>query len=148
MNEEKKQVPIIIGGTIIAATIAVGGLIFITENSNNQNSPQLIPENFSGYRDGRFYNEASYYVEPTDTNETIEVVIELEDGIISNIEAVSIENGEIIPNDYLEEFENEISNLIIGKPLNEVSEVQVSGSSLTTEAFIEAVEKIKQDASV
>ncbi len=153
MNNKDLKVPLMIGGTVFVATVAVGGLVLITEqnkpddsNNDNVNNQKDNPQTESSYKDGKYYVEASYYVEAIDANETLGVIIEIDNGVVSNVRTLSIENGEIVDNEYLEKFEGEARNQIVGKELGEAFDFQVSGSSLTTEGFRDALNTIAVEA--
>ena len=154
MNEKKDiKVPLVVGGSVVFATIAIGSLVLISENQKptpdtSENAIENTPQTISDYKDGRYYAEASYYVEPKDSTETVGVVIKLENGLISEVKVLSIENGAVLDSENVERFENKAKEEIVGKPINEASGFFVSGSSLTTEAFQNALENIKREAEV
>ncbi|MBT2595831.1 FMN-binding protein [Arthrobacter sp. ISL-72] len=97
----------------------------------------------SGYKDGT-YSADGNYVSPNGT-ETVGVELTLAGGTVSG---VNITQHPSNPNTrkFQGEFASGIAAQIVGKNLDELNVSKVSGSSLTSGGFNEAVEKIKAEA--
>ncbi|NYD76613.1 FMN-binding protein [Arthrobacter cupressi] len=97
----------------------------------------------SGYKDGT-YSADGHYESPNGT-ETVGVQLTLAGGTVT---AVEITTHPTNPNTrkFQGEFKDGIAAQIVGKKLDELSVSKVSGSSLTSGGFNEAVKSIKAQA--
>ena len=102
------------------------------------------PAESGTYADGT-YTESGNYTAPSGT-ETVEVTVTLADGTITDVKVVGdatdpqakIHQGEFIGG---------IADEVVGKSLDELDVSKVSGSSLTSQGFNQAIEQIKADAT-
>jgi uncharacterized protein with FMN-binding domain len=96
------------------------------------------------YTDGT-YTEDATYTSPGGTEE-IEVTVTLAGGVITEVEVVGDGDN---PNSkrYQGEFADGISDVVVGKSIDEISVDKVAGSSLTSSGFNDAIEEIKADAA-
>lgn len=97
----------------------------------------------ASYRDGSFQANGSY--ESPNGRESIIVVIELTDDIVTD---VAIETNPTNPTtaNYQGQFASGIGALVIGQDIDSLDVTVVSGSSLTSGGFREALTTIKADA--
>ncbi|WP_120521327.1 FMN-binding protein [Arthrobacter celericrescens] len=97
----------------------------------------------SGYKDGT-YSADGHYESPNGT-ETVGVQLTLAGGTVT---AVEITTHPTNPNTrkFQGEFKDGIAAQIVGKKLDELNVSKVSGSSLTSGGFNEAVKSIKDQA--
>ncbi len=120
----------------------------VTQESNtaNQNTQQEVntetriesEEN----SDGVYKSEIEYDV-PQRHVESIEVEITIEDGIVTelkNTHSKTSEDSVYHQND----FENAITDQVIGKKIEEIELSRVGGASLTTGAFNQALDEIME----
>lgn len=94
----------------------------------------------AGYKDGS-YTATGEYQSPGG-NESIEVTLTLADSKVTKAEVVphaSSGNAK----QYQTQFSEGISGEVVGKSLDELSVTRVSGSSLTSRGFNDAVDQIK-----
>ncbi|MCR2801399.1 hypothetical protein QNO21_08780 [Microbacterium sp. zg-Y818] len=97
----------------------------------------------ASYADGTYEASGSYAT--PESVETIDVTVELTDGVISVVE-VAGDPTRPESERYQERFIGGISDEVVGKSLDEISVTRVAGSSLTSGGFNEAIEQIKADA--
>ncbi|BDI23307.1 FMN-binding protein [Herbiconiux sp. L3-i23] len=98
----------------------------------------------STYADGTYEAEGSY--RSPGGNETVQVSITLEDDVVT---AVTVTPTATSGNSkqYQTAFAGGIADVVVGKDIDELDVSKVSGSSLTSGGFNEAVETIKADAA-
>jgi hypothetical protein len=98
----------------------------------------------SAYADGTYDAQGSYT--SPGGNETVGVSLTLADGVITDV-TVTPESENPTGQQYQGRFASGISGEVVGKPLDEIDVTKVSGSSLTSGGFNDAVETIKADAT-
>ena len=111
------------------------------EQTGNQNQDSGSE---SEYVDGTYSAVGSYTAPPG--TETVGVTITLENGEVSNVE---IENQAEHPTSvqFQSSFSDGIGSLVIGQDIDDVEVDQVSGSSLTSGGFNDALAQIREQAS-
>lgn len=87
------------------------------------------------------YTAVGTYVSPAGVEE-IEVTLSIEDNIITNALVVSKATADASVK-YQKEFIDNYKEQVIGKNMNQLMLVKVSGSSLTPKGFNDALQKIK-----
>lgn len=92
------------------------------------------------------YTAQATYLTPARTSHTIDVTLTLEGGVVSTASVV-YDGGKGFSNGHQERFDKAYKSLVIGKSLDEISLSRVGGASVTSQAFNEAVVKIKSQAS-
>ncbi|MCR2791530.1 hypothetical protein NQ156_00445 [Microbacterium sp. zg.Y625] len=97
----------------------------------------------ASYADGTYEASGSYAT--PESVESIDVTVELTDGMISAVEVVG-DPTRPESERYQERFIGGISDEVVGKSLDDISVSRVAGSSLTSGGFNEAIEQIKSDA--
>ena len=95
------------------------------------------------YTDGT-YNADGSYRSPGGT-QTVKVKVTLANNTITAVEVTGDGNGESAQ--YQSMFEEGISDVVVGKNIDEIQVSRVSGSSLTSTGFNNAIETIKKDAT-
>ena len=95
------------------------------------------------YTDGTYDAEGSYRT-PGGT-EKVSVKVTLADNTITAVEVTGSGSGESAQ--YQGLFKDGISDVVIGKNIDEIQVSRVSGSSLTSTGFNNAIETIKQEAT-
>ncbi|QHC67198.1 hypothetical protein GSU68_11925 [Rathayibacter sp. VKM Ac-2759] len=98
----------------------------------------------SAYADGTYDAEGSYT--SPGGNESVGVSITLEGGVVTAV-TVTPESENATGKQYQERFASGIAGEVVGKSLDELDVTKVSGSSLTSGGFNDAVETIKADAA-
>jgi len=96
------------------------------------------------YADGTYDAEGSYT--SPGGNESVGVELTLESGIVTAV-TVTPESENPTGQEYQSRFASGISGEVVGKSLDELDVTKVSGSSLTSGGFNDAVETIKADAA-
>lgn len=99
----------------------------------------------STYTDGEYSAEGEYT--SPGGKETVKVSLTLSGDVIK---AVTVTPESTNPNGqkYQSEFAEGISDVVVGKKIDDISVTKVAGSSLTSGGFKDAVDKIKADAGV
>lgn len=95
------------------------------------------------YKDGSYSASSSYYV--PHGNETIDVNLTLQDGVITD---VSIQNseGDRESAEYQEDFASVYKSYVVGKKIDGLRLGNVAGASDTTEGFDNAISQIASKA--
>ena len=101
-------------------------------------------ESTGPYKDGT-YEASADYQSPNGT-ETVDVTLTLADDIITDVKVVG--HGDSPDSKrYQGEFIDGISDVVVGKNIDDIKVDRVGGSSLTSGGFNDAVEEIKADAA-
>ncbi|WP_415077173.1 hypothetical protein [Microbacterium sp.] len=98
----------------------------------------------STYVDGTYTAEASY--QSPGGLEEVTVTVTLVDDIITDVE-VTADAASTQSKQYQSEFIDGIAAVVVGKDIDEISVSKVSGSSLTSEGFNDAIAEIKTEAA-
>lgn len=152
-----KKAKLIAWLVVIAAVVLI--YTFVSARSSNEDassssndgitmpvddtSRQSAASNSAVYEDG-IYTASSSYNSPGGI-EDITVSITLKDGVVAD-SSVKQEPNEPQAEHYQAEFRENYKPRVIGKKLDDISLSRVSGSSLTSEGFNKAIEKIKNQA--
>ena len=97
----------------------------------------------STYKDGTYSATASY--QSPGGNENIDVTLTLKDSVITAVKS-TVDGTDPDELHYQGEFDKGIAAVVVGKKLDDIQVDKVGGSSLTSEGFNNAVEKIKTSA--
>lgn len=149
-------------GLVVIALLAVagtGGVILL--NKQEQTSPAATPtaspsnstqtsqadatessSSTKSYKNGSYSADGSYRT-PGGT-ETINVDVTLADDKITSVTVTG--NGDGDSARYQSQFEEGIAAVVVGKDIDDLQVSRVSGSSLTSTGFNNAIETIKQQA--
>lgn len=115
-----------------------------TNSSPSQTTtPTTQPAATSSYKDGE-YSATGSYISPGG-RERITVKVTLKNGAVTETSAESIASNSTAKgyqSDFIESYESQV----VGKKIDDVSLSRVSGSSLTSRGFNEAIEQIKDRA--
>ncbi len=111
--------------------------------ATTSNTTTTAAANTSGYKDGTYSAEGMY--QTPQGGEHIGVTLTLASGVVT---AASLTQSPLIPESrrYQDLFISAYKQYVIGKSLDSISLSRVSGSSLTSGGFNEAVAKIKVQA--
>lgn len=134
----------IAAGTLLAGCASAGGGADASDGSSSSSSNSDVSTQTSTYQDGTYQAEGSYT--SPGGQETIGVKVTLKSGAVSAV-TVTPEATSAQSKSYQQQFANGISSQVVGKSLDEISVDKVAGSSLTSEGFAAALERIKSDAS-
>lgn len=132
---------------LLVVLLVVGaGAVYYVKNSDSLSqgtggtSVKQVAQNVKSYA-----KDVTYSV-PGDQTETIHVTVSLVDGAISDVAFSYNKPGNEESEEQIGHFEKALKGMsLTGKKLSEVSLSRVGGASLTTNAFMEAVTKIKTD---
>ncbi|MCA9381321.1 FMN-binding protein [Candidatus Dojkabacteria bacterium] len=150
MKSLSKDIPksVLIGGGVVLTSVALGGLV-IYQNSLKDDNNISQTNNIKNFKDGTYYAEGTFYVEALGKSESVGVTVTIKDGNIVSVETDQVEAGQKVANDYMQKFEDKIKTIVVGKSINEVDDQTiVTGSSLTSEGFQQAVENIRREAAL
>jgi len=101
------------------------------------------PTNTSGFKDGT-YTATGDYSTPEDI-ENIKVTVTLKDGIVTETSAIA----SMISRDskeYATQFVENYKSQVVGKKISSIKLSRVSGSSLTSQGFNDAIDQIETQA--
>ena len=108
-------------------------------------SPSSGSSSGSGaYKDGTYTADGSYRT--PETVEKITVTVTLAGGVVDKVQVTGDPQARETER-YQGQFIGGISELVVGKPLDEISVSKVAGSSLTSQGFTQAIEKIRAEAA-
>lgn len=138
-----------------SAVVGVAGLLLLagcsapadSQVTETQNTPEAADGSSSSsgeYADGTYTAEGSYLT-PESSLESVTVTMTLEGGVVADVEV----EGEPVAREsqqYQGQFISGIEDVVEGVALDELDVDVVSGSSLTSGGFNDAVETIKQQA--
>jgi len=153
--------PKLIGLVVVALLVAAGTGTVIWMNRDDSSpthdmatmdtpsSTAVTPSNpvasDSTYKDGIYSADGSY--RSPGGNEMIGVKLTIANNVITDV-AITTYGATGESQQHQEEFKSGISAIVVGKKVNEVKVSRVSGSSLTSTGFNNALETIKSEAKV
>jgi uncharacterized protein with FMN-binding domain len=111
-----------------------------TDAGNNSN----LNTSEEPYNDGTYSSSGSYDT-PAGT-ESIDVTITIADDIVTAVEVEGHDDGNPDVKRYQSEFIGGISDIVVGKDIDELSVDRVAGSSLSSTGFKAALQNIKAQA--
>lgn len=115
-----------------------------SSSSSATSSPSDSSVAASEYKDGT-YSASGSYVSPGG-KEKLDLSLTVKDGVVTGSTVTQVANNRDSAN-YQTKFREGYKPFVIGKPLSEISLSRVSGSSLTSQGFNEALEDIKSQAN-
>lgn len=114
-----------------------------TTDTSTPSTRTIQTTNVSDFKDGT-YNATADYATP-ENNEDIKLSITIKDGFVTDTSAtVSARSRE--SKEYSTRFVQDYKSYVIGKPIASIKLSRVSGSSLTTEGFNDALAQIEYQA--
>jgi uncharacterized protein with FMN-binding domain len=139
----------------LAGIAMVGGLAGCAGSGSASTAPSESPSGSGGspaeepsasgeYQDGEYTAEGTY-ISPGGP-ESVAVTLTLEDNTVTALE-VTGSGGTPNAKKFQGEFIEGIDEMVLGKSIDELDVSKVSGSSLTSGGFNEALEQIRDDAS-
>jgi uncharacterized protein with FMN-binding domain len=137
---------------IVGGVVAFGGKDESSEHahhhassSSNSSTSTVAADPNATYKDGT-YKATGDYVSPGG-NQEITVSVTVKDGVITD---TSAQNGasDTESKEHQEDFIDNYKSQVVGKKLSEVSLSRVSGSSLTSQGFNDAIQQIRDQAEV
>lgn len=142
---------ILVGFTTIILLGAGAGTVFLlnrpSSTNDTDNSRELsvspITDSSSTYKDGTYTAEGQYQTPAG--SERIGVTITLQNSIVTDLKMTHYAK-ESDSKRYQSAFSSGINTLVVGKKLGTLNTNRVSGSSLTSQGFNEAVRKIMNEA--
>lgn len=126
----------------VAGTSA-GGASASQSNGTTDTAGTSSVAGSAAYKDGQ-YTATGSYVSPGGS-ERITIQVTLKDGVVAGTAATS---GASDPEgqEYQNQFIQGYKKLVVGKPIDSISLSRVSGSSLTSQGFNDALKQIEQQA--
>lgn len=151
---------------VIALIAIVGGGIFMSQNMNNsttggdtmeptmavQTSPAPrameettgMEESMGMYKNGSYESNGAY-TSPGGA-EQVGVKLTLKDDVITEVEFMQMAERPASVR-FQKQFAEGYKDMVVGKKIDEVQLTKVSGSSLTPKGFMDALQKIKDQAA-
>jgi uncharacterized protein with FMN-binding domain len=129
--------------TALLLTAACGGDTDAASSATDTSSsaaPAADPD--ATYTDGT-YEASGSYANPGGQS-SVDVTVTIADNTVTDVEVEPGATGTSLG--YQEKFISGIADEVVGKSLNEIDVSKVSGSSLTSTGFNEALDQIRQDA--
>jgi len=135
----------------LAVLLVIVAIVAATTAPNKQQTTASSASQFSAtdstsaasFKDGR-YSATGTYDSPGGL-ESLGVTLTLKSGVVTAISATSganDPNAEQYQNDFIASYKN----LVIGKKITDINLSRVSGSSLTSQGFNNAIQKIESEA--
>ena len=115
-----------------------------TSESSSTSTAQTTAASTGKYADGTYTASGSY--QTPETVETISVTLTLDNDVITEVNVIGDPQARETQQ-YQGQFIGGISDVVVGKDIDEISVSRVAGSSLTSKGFNSAVDKIKSEAS-
>jgi hypothetical protein len=91
------------------------------------------------------YTASVSYLTPSRTSHDMEVTLIINSNGIVEDASIVYDNGDGFSNGHQERFDNNYRSLVVGQSLETIDLATVAGASLTTEAFNEAVAKVRAE---
>lgn len=146
-----------VAAAVVVALVVIAGIagwIMYSKSSNQPLSPTpnqkgTSPESSQSpvkksYKDGN-YEAVGSYISPGG-DEQIDVSLTLKDGVINDINVTPLATRPT-SKEKQAEFVSGYKTMVVGKSIDDVSLTVVSGSSLTSTGFNDAISKIKAQAA-
>ncbi|MDB5170224.1 MAG: hypothetical protein JWN82_620 [Candidatus Saccharibacteria bacterium] len=147
----KKQIIVTLAVLIVIVAIVAAAMVAgnkdDTQNSGSSNTSAMTAtvDPSATYTDGT-YEATGDYVSPGG-NEEITISVTLKDNVVTDTSAI---NGatDTEAKQHQDDFIGGYKSLVVGKNINEVKLSRVSGSSLTSQGFNDAIQQIRNKAEV
>ncbi len=112
-----------------------------------QQTPSALVDNqiYKNFKDGA-YSATGSYMSPGGKDE-IDVNLTLKDNVITDINAIA-KPGDDISKKYMKMFRDNYKTLVVGKNISELKLDKVSGSSLTSIGFNDAISQIRVQSKI
>lgn len=154
-TDNKKQLMTTLA-VLLVIVVIVGGAIFITQRNEDEDtnsattsqqdsntSNDSSDQSSGSYKDGS-YTATGSYISPGG-DEDITVTVTLENGVITQTSAKSGAHSSE-GKEFQSQFISGYKERVVGKNIDDIKLSQVSGSSLTSQGFNDALDKIKEQA--
>lgn len=115
-----------------------------TGGSSNTGSDTSSTGDAASYADGTYTAEGSY--QTPESVETVSVTLTLADGVVTDVEVTGDPQARE-SQQYQAQFIGGIADEVVGVAVDDLNVSRVSGSSLTSGGFNQAVESIKEQAA-
>ena len=113
-------------------------------SASSTNTSSTTTATSSGYKDGT-YSATSNYSVPQGNSNSIGVSITVKDGVVTAVktdENYSDRESEM----YIDSFESLLQNAVVDKSIKNLQLNRIGGATLTTAAFDDALDSIRNDA--
>jgi hypothetical protein len=147
-NNSKKY-GLLISFVVVVLVAAVAVLAGKDDDDNvvQQPTPSVLVDNeiYKNFNDG-VYSATGSYMSPGGKDE-IDVNLTLKDNVIADINATA-KPGDDVSKKYMKMFTDNYKSLVVGKNISELKLDKVSGSSLTSIGFNDAINQIRVQAKI
>lgn len=137
---------VLVGITVAAVVVVKKNPMSVTMNATTTQVAPLTPQDTATstiYKDGT-YTSTGTYLSPGG-QESLDLTVTLKDGIVTNSSIMqTADNGD--SREYQSVFASSYKDQVVGKNVDRVSLSRVSGSSLTSNGFNDALDQVKKDA--
>jgi len=156
-HSPKKEIFITLAVLVAIVVIVGAAVMFGKQKSSNAESRNTAVTTTNGattaatppsnaiYKDGTYTATASY--ETPEASETVTLTATLANNVVTS-STVTTSHNERQAEEYQAAFIDGYKQFVIGKAVKSISLSRVSGSSLTSQGFNSALEKIKTQAQV
>ena len=156
------KVLVILGSAAIIATAGFGGYALFTGGDTTKTSAATSAKSVasstpsatttvtpttsatSSYADGTYVASVNYYV-PDDGRNTLRATVTISNGAISSV-ATDNTYRDRKSRQYVDGFESGITSAAVDRPVADFSVGRVGGASLTSSAFNDALDTIRNEA--
>lgn len=133
---------------VVLIVIGAGAVYYVQTNKVAAPAPVVNAPVVAPVSVAKSYSSNIDYKVPGDKTETIHVTISLKDGVIEDVAFSSQVPDNEISALNIKNFNDALKNITLkGKKLSEVSIVRVGGSSLTSDAFVQALADINTQSN-
>ena len=136
---------------IVVLITALGSAFYIFETSKNieeSKETEIIESEevaiVSKYRDGTYSSTESYYT-PKRIKHDIEVTLDIENNVITGVDVKYDGNPAKSPSH--RKFDSAYKQITTGVRIDELEASRIGGSTLTTYAFVDAIDNIREEAA-
>ena len=115
----------------------------VKEEGADAGNAMMKPDESTKYADGT-YTASGDYSSPAGA-EQVTVTLTLKDNVVTEVSSTSsAENPK--SQSFQKQFAEGVASAVVGKPIGSIALTVVNGSSLTPKGFMDALEKIKEEA--
>lgn len=163
--DTKRKVFVILGAVAVIGTASfTGGALFLaapdsraiahsssmqthttSQSTQTSSAPVQNGATQSPYKDGT-YSASSSYVVPSGDENSIKATLTVSGGTVTSV-SVNDNYYDRQSAAYVDWFEQELQGQVVGKSLADLSPSRIGGASLTTEAFSQTLDTIRNNAA-
>lgn len=136
----------VLGITTLIIIIAVVFVNFSSSKDSNSNTSTTTTNNASSsFKDGSYSSTINYFVQGN--RESITVSITIANNAVASVENQLTESNSTSA-EYQGAFDSNYKSFVVGKKISSINLSRVAGATETTDAFMQALQKIKTNAAI